>query len=393
MKTPGAILVCAVGAAALASACGGSSGPAGGRERDGESDGREGGADASAQCPLTPGLAPEPPPAQITLDGGVPLAELPYALAVARCSYWSRCFGLATYVDNECIDTLAGGGVWFYQSCGQDPYGTLCVSSGMYYDEPTPALLQAAAAGVVRYDPQREGLCVAALMAEECLGSQLVEGIPACAGVFTCAANSDAGDAGPTDGDADSGTGCGVLPETKLFVTCTSDDDCVGLADPQGPYCAHGVCADSPCGVYDFACTAFAPAGQPCDTNAPSVLDREAPSATGTCAPALACHFAGSDGGLGTCVVTQDVGGSCADVSFCKPGLACTCGSCQIPPSTGPCADGLCKVGVAYCDINTSLCQPVRGLDASCTSAINSCGPGLNCDTTAGTCQRNPNYY
>jgi hypothetical protein len=332
----------------------------------------------------------------------VPLAQLSYALAVARCNYWSRCFGLATYVDNECVDTVANDGVWFYQSCSLNAYGTLRASSGMYYDVPTEALLQVTAAGTVHYDPQQGALCVAALMAEGCVGGQLVEAIPACTGIFTCAANPDAGpsdgapsDGGPSNGaPSDGGAGCAAIPPPKPFVTCTTDDDCAGLSSDgyQGPFCTHGFCADSPCGIFEFSCNAFAQAGHPCDTNASSILDSQAPSTTGTCAPSLACDFTGSDGGRGTCVVTQDVGGACADQSFCKPGLACVCGACQIPPSTGPCAGGLCKVGVAYCDLNTNLCQPVRGVDATCSDG-NSCGPGLNCDRSVGTCQPNPNYY
>jgi hypothetical protein len=333
--------------------------------------------DGAAQCPASGGLAAEPQPRQVALDGGVPIDQLAYALAVARCSYWSRCLGLATYVANECVDSLAASESWSYQI-------GVNITKSVRYALPSADLLQAVATGVIRYDAQLEGQCLAALMAEGCASTELLEGIPACVGVFTCAAGTDGGGSGLPDGGAsDGGSACSqfISADNKPLHTCSTDEDCAGVTEfPQGPDCVAGICSASRCGIDGSECTSFATAGQPCNANANSILNDDSPAAPGgTCALGLACQGATADGGLGTCVVPQDVGGTCTLDSNCKPGLVCACGACEIPPNTGPCVNDLCQVGVAYCDRGTNTCRPVRPLGMSCADATNSCGPGLVC--------------
>lgn len=386
MKILVTMSICVAGAMGLVS-CGGDS-PGGGRDGGAGHDGGGDGGDA-AQCTASAGLGAEPQSRQVAADGGVPIDQLAYAMAVARCSYWRRCFGLATYVANECIDSLAGSENWSYQTCGNNVVGFACSWGGVHYTIPNAALLQAVAAGVIRYDAQLEGQCVAALMAQGCVSNALLEDIPVCAGVFTCAVGSDDGGSGPTDGGAsDAGSACSqfISAYNKPLHTCSTDEDCAGVSGYlEGPDCVAGICAATRCGIYLSGCTSFAAAGQPCNANAISVLnDVAAATPGGTCAPGLACQGATTDGGLGTCVVPQDVGGTCTLDTNCKPGLVCACGACEIPPSTGPCVNGLCQVGVAYCDLGTNICRAVRPSGASCAAAINSCGPGLVCN--GGTC-------
>lgn len=318
------------------------------------------------QCPGASGLPLEPAPRQAELDrGGVQLESLTQALAVARCNYLSRCFALADYVANECVDDLTGPGTWSYQICGLVSGNLECTARMVTYDYPSTALRYAVYEGAVQYDPQRAAQCVAALLAEGCNGAQLVEQIPECVGVFTCPAATGSGSAeAPDGGTADGGSACPTnLFVTGAFTTCATDADCANVAGyPQGPYCVGGICTASRCGLTGYdGCISFAGVGQPCQGNAPSPIvdDNLTTTPTETCAPGLACQFWPADGGIGTCAVPQDVGGKCTQATECKPGLVCGCGDvCQIPPSTGPCVAGLCEIGVAYCDFATNTCRP-----------------------------------
>lgn len=348
--------------------------------------GASGAAGDAAACPT--GGAGEPAPQSVAVDGGVPLEELPHALAVARCDYWRRCFGLATYVANECVDVLSNiDASWNYQTCSGTNQGTNCATSTYYYTFPSAALLAAVNTGAARYDSASAGRCIAALLAEGCPDKQLVEQLPACTSVFTCPSGQDAGvpaAAAGADGGTDGGAACSsLLIDTDPFTTCTSDADCAGLTNyPEGPHCVGGICTASACGIFEDSCVSFAKAGNPCDGDALSILLSDgATSPTGACAPGLACLWTGADGGLGTCIVPQDVGGACVHQIDCKPGLACACGVCEIPPSSGACADGLCEVGVAYCEFSSGLCRPVHHAGDDCSQALNSCAPGLECDT------------
>lgn len=377
-------LLCIVGAAVALVSCSGDS--SSGRRGDAGTDDANG----SFRCGVDAGG--EPPLSQVALDGGVGIEQYVRAMSIARCSYLSRCFGLAAYVANECVDSFAGAlGTWTYWDC---PSKTTC--GGTIVSDSSTALVQAVRAGTLQYDSQRARQCIAALMAEGCADGELTEAISECVGVFTCAAGADAGAAGADAGAADAGAACaGLLPDWTPLQTCASAADCAVAVDPGralllGPYCVAGFCSNSPCELTDGAngtagyCTAFAQLGQPCSNNASSVLGSALDKPTETCAPGLACAGA-ADGGAGTCVTPQDVGSACTSTAACKRGLVCACGVCQIPPSIGPCADGLCKVGVAYCDFDSNACKPLLRQGDRCQQ-LDSCTPGLTCPA-ASTCQ------
>jgi hypothetical protein len=394
MKSLLTMSICVVGAAAVISSCGGGSGAADGSPRVGHDGGDDG---TAALCPPSGGLVAEPQARQLVVGESVSFEQLPYALAVARCSYWSRCFGLATYVANQCVDTAISAGIWSYLICEGDSSESTCTGSTIFFNSGSRAqLLPAASAGLVHYDPQRASQCIAALLTEGCVDKQLVEAIPACAGMFSCpsdagaatsgltdgASYGDASDAGSSDaGSSDAGASCSTLLGAFMpFAICSTDDECAGTVYPEGPHCVDGFCSPSLCG-FSRECTIFAEAGQPCDANASSILTTNVESPTGTCAPGLACRRATADAGPGTCITPQDVGAPCALKGDCKSGLACACGVCEIPPRTGPCADGLCQIGVAYCDFGTGTCKPVLQSGDRCVG-LNSCAPGLICDAT-----------
>ncbi len=375
----GVQVLCAAGAVVVLSSCGGRSPGVGG-------------ASASFRCGTDGGDAAL---SQVALDGGVPIEQYARAMAIVRCNYFSRCFGLAPYAANECVDALVAFGGWSYATCARTGTGSTPTCTGVRLAYPYAQLLQAVDAGTVQYDSQRSAECVAALQVQGCADSQLIETIPACSSVFTCPADGGSG-AGP-DGGAGPGVSCATLvfeySGALRFAgqsppsTCSSAADCADAGSPEGPasYCASGFCSISPCGVFDAVCTARAQVGQPCVANAYSIVHSgDLQTATENCAPGLACSGAG-DGGAGSCVTPQDVGGSCARAADCKPGLACGCGICQVPPSAGPCADGLCKLGVAYCDLAANVCKPVheQGEDCSPNEQLNACAPGLVCNPTS----------
>jgi hypothetical protein len=393
----------AAGAAALSGLSCGSAGS--GSPRDAGAAGRDGGsagpdAGDAAPCPPVGSLPAEPTPRHVGLDGGVPIGQLASAVAVARCNYLSRCFALSTYVANECVDSLIRNGSWAYQACSpSDVLGGLCLWTGLDFngepnDDSSADLLQAVNAGVVQYDPQKEVQCIAALLTEACGGETLLQQIPACTGVFTCPPVADGGAAAADGGAPDGGSACTqLIPiSSRPIRTCSTDQDCADVTQaPQGPFCVAGVCAASICGIAydaDAECTAYAGPGEPCNWNALSALNPLLPTTPGgTCATGLACHGQTPDGGLGACVVPVDVGGPCTDDTNCKPGLTCACGTCEIPPTTGPCVNETCQIGVAYCDLGSNVCHPVRPSGASCADAANSCGAGLLCGASApGVC-------
>jgi len=344
--------------------------------------------------------------AQVVLDGGVPLAQVPFAVAVARCNYFSRCSPMAAYEVDECITAFSQSDTWNDVGCA-NPAGYDCAAGTISGTQPNPAypntaLLQAVEAGLLEYDPNEEAACLRALQAQACHGFDLWYNIPHCTGSFFCL--SDAGAAGPGSVDAtvvDGGSSCAdfVLSGSPLSA-CTTDSDCAGDAGaPSDPYCVDDYCFSRPCGELlggpDGGCPSFVNSGQRCDSEAPTLGRSDEPTpwgavATETCAPGLACRGLSADGGLGTCAKPEDIGGSCSEnaaVSGCALGLICQCGACRMPPTRGPCASGACEVGVAFCDIESDMCLPVQPLGGDCSAGFQACAPNLNCDSTTNTCQ------
>jgi hypothetical protein len=392
----------ATGAAGLVSSCGGgqqvgSRPDAGDADDDVASDAQssDGGLDSGTACQSAVDASEPEVPANVTFDGGVPLDQVAHAIAVVRCNYWSRCFPIAPYVVAQCIEALGQTGAWNLNSCTMAGQGNdLCVGVAVSFSFPSVALLQAAATGLVRYDPNQESACLQALSVQGCHSYFPWENIAACAGVFTCAAG--AGDAGPdAGGAADGGEGCsglflGAAPgETML--PCSTAGDCTV---PGDPYCVDGYCAPEPCG--NESASSGCPSvdvGQPCNADPPFLgTIISAPSATvpKICLPGLSCTGVTNDGGLGVCAAPQDIGGSCTQTSpitGCRLGLICQCGTCQLPPSGGPCGSG-CEVGVSYCDRKSDTCMPVKQIGDDCVpGGTPLCAPDLLCDSDSDTCQ------
>jgi len=384
-----------VGAGCALSSCGGKNAGFG---PDAGDAGRKPALDGGVESAMEGGSACQPPsdmaepevPALVTFDGGVPLGQVPFALAVARCNYWNRCSPFAPYVLKECIEALSQTGAWTH------PGGAFI------YSFPSAGLFQAVDAGVIRYDPEQESACLQALQAQQCHGVDLWEDIPACASAFTCAPDVGGGDAGGSDGGAaaDGGTPCSELPKSwwpmpaKTRKPCVADSDCASPALSGTPYCADGYCASEPCGDIFNGCS-FVGVGEPCDSDPPLFGQSMRATPWGTwptsiCSPGLTCAGLASNGSLGVCETAQDIGGPCvqdAVITGCSIGLTCQCGTCQVPPSRGPCASGLCQVGVAYCDRKSNLCLPVKQLGYDCADGVEQCAANLVCDGDTNTCQ------
>jgi hypothetical protein len=365
----------------------------------GNSTAHDGGADTmtlSDGCAPSDAGEPATVPAHVSYDGGVPIDRLAGALALVRCNYLAKCFSLASYVVRECVDQMTEGNQWvFSRSCTVTPGQTVCTSSLLGPPFPTAVQFDAIAAGQVTYDPQRESACLEALQAEGCVTKELFENLPACVGVFSCAAG--AGDAGAPDGGAaaDGGAGCSALPSTFTpVVPCATDNDCSDAGAPSvggGPFCVGGYCFADSCGDFQsVACASLVGVGQACDANPPSLNGFNEETHTRFCSPGLVCQGLSGDGGVGVCATAQDIGGPCvegAQITGCLSGLACECGVCRLPPTTGPCASGLCEVGVAYCDLTSNICRPVVQLGGACFDQEVPCAPNLQCDFATKTCQ------
>ncbi|HEY4015755.1 MAG TPA: hypothetical protein VGM06_20585 [Polyangiaceae bacterium] len=142
-------------------------------------------------------------------------------------------------------------------------------------------------------------------------------------------------------------------------------------------------------------CATFVGGRQPCDSDPPgfggSLLVYKP---TRACAFGLTCKGLmtnpGADAGtLGVCESPVDIGGPCvqgAAVTGCMTGLVCPCGTCELPPSQGPCVSDSCEAGVAYCDIPSGTCQPVKQVGSACTG-VGECDTDLMCDSATSSCQ------
>jgi hypothetical protein len=353
--------------------------------------------------------AAEPPLlAQLDLDGGVPLDQLPFALAVARCDYFNHCSPMAAYELNECVNALSQGTElwisWSYVECSVTPPGYAC-GGGYTFSYPNPALAPGVDAGFPAYDPNQEAACLRALQAQSCHGTDLWYDIPDCPASLpwapSGAALSGGDDGGSADADVDSAADGGAIGADSVLKPCKAASDCAGLEAglASGPYCVDGYCYSSLCGDFlpapDGGCLSFVESGEPCDSDPPRLGNGVSATPwhawpTKLCASGLTCQGLSTDGGLGTCATPGDVGAPCSEsatISGCALGLICQCGACRIPPSHGACASGACEIGVAYCDIKSNTCMPVELIGGDCTDAFVQCAPNLTCDPTTNTCQ------
>ncbi len=364
----------------------------------GITDGREpseGGLETGVTC-QPPADANEPgDPLFVSFDGGVPLDQVAFSLAVARCNYWSRCSPLAPYVTSQCVDALSHTGSWQFTTCTQPGAGNRqCFTNTIAFPFPSAAVFQAVRTGLVIYDPEQESACLQLLQAEDCHGTFLWEFAPPCMAAFSCAPDAVFTDAGSRDaGPVDGGMACPPLSPTTRLLPCSTAGDCTNAPFPGGPYCVDEYCTAGPCGDQDAVGCPYVGIGQSCDSDAPFLGISSFATPWGSwpakvCSPGLTCSGLTNNGGLGVCSTAQDVGGPCtpgAATTGCDIGLICQCGICQIPPSRGPCVDGSCQAGVAFCDLKSNMCVPVRQIGGDCTDA-QQCAPKLGCDST-GTCE------
>lgn len=355
--------------------------------------------DSSCQ-PFSDAGEPEVP-ARFDFDGGVPLDQLTFAVAVTECNYWGRCFSLAPYVVGDCIDALNKGGAWHLDTCEGSASRSLCLVQTIVPFFPDPALIHAVGAGPVRYDPDQGSACLRALQLQNCHGPSLWLDIPACAGLFSYLSDAGVDDAGPVDAagdDADVNCSSLLAAAAAPLVPCSTGGDCADAPAPGGPYCVDGYCTAQSCGDY-FGCPSFVEIGQPCDSDPPIFGATLATPWGGEpariCSPGLTCSgLTGGDGSLGICALPSDIDGSCveaASITGCGRGLTCHCGACQLPPSQGPCASGACEVGIAYCDLKANTCRPVKQIGEDCAAAVQACASDLICGS-ANTCELASTY-
>jgi hypothetical protein len=376
----GALVTVTVGALV---GCGGGGDPApdGGSGADAPGEGRS---DATACMPQSDAGDPAVPALEV--DGGVALGDLARGLALARCAYVGKCWSLAGYVVNECVQALTEGDGWSFGTCDETNVDILCeVASWSGFSLVGTDLLRAVAAGEIQYDSARAASCLQELAQQACRSPWPVLGAASdCGGVFTCAA-----DAGVPDAGGDAGASA---PDAGGDAGASSDG---GACAPLAPWAQGPPPPADSCTILD-GCS-FLAAGASCDSDPPLLGSSLGATPAGQipkaiCAPGLVCQGLSASGGLGTCVPPQDVGGPCVEAfrgAGCMVGLICQCGTCQLAPTTGPCASGyLCKIGEAYCDLDTATCEPVKMIGDDCSqSGVTSCAPNAICQ---GTCEAPP---
>ena len=235
-----------------------------------------------------------------------------------------------------------------------------------------PALLNAVATGVVRYYPEQEARCMAALLAQGCASDQLLEAIAECTGIFGCPPSADGGTVPTTDSGA---TCTQFLPEEYQILARLHDRRRLRRADvAPGSGLRGRFLRPTPCGIDIGGCTSLATAGQACASSYLSLVMTADTATSAMCAPGLNCQRPPASAPpcvvapgnacpgvpLGTCVVPVDVGGACTDDANCKPGLACACGICEIPPQHRAVPERkLPQAGAAYCEPSTpTLASP-----------------------------------
>src|SRR5262252_9434058 len=241
-----------------------------GSDNNGRPDGGKGdGAIGSGDCaPSTDAGEPEVPSA-VSVDGGVPIDQLIRAYAVARCTYYGRCFSFAAYIVDQCIDAFTQGKTWTGTECSRHDNGSICFSTTTY-TSPSAALIAAVSAGQIGYDPAQMAVCLQVLSTQACHHLGPWESIPACNQAFSCPSGAG-GDAGADGGAADGGASCAtLLPQLSYTLTpCSSASDCPGPGPVSGPYCVDGYCTPNACGLSSIGCLSMVGDGRPCDSDPP----------------------------------------------------------------------------------------------------------------------------
>lgn len=164
-------------------------------------------------------------------------------------------------------------------------------------------------------------------------------------------------------------------PRGNELASCEQDEECA-----PGLYCR----LTSSGGL----CNKKVARGKPCGED-----EAHAIAADSECADGLLCAgFVQRKGSPapGTCLPPAEVGSSCngaADVNGCATGLNCVSGRCAMPPTSGPCVNGACLRGEAFCDA-AGKCQALKAAGAACADG-SECRSNY-CPQPAGTCDDSP---
>lgn len=249
-----------------------------------------------------------------------------------------------------------------FQACeGMAPY----YADRLYASTQASCAMVAAgeAAGRIGYDRAVADACLSALG-------------PAtgCAALGACSAP-------PFVGQVAVGGSCYDQIECAAGLYCTrplASGSCPGTCLAPGAVGARCLSVDPPCAADAYcdtapvvpACAAKATLGQACGAT--------------PCADHLRCVFAPTTG-LGTCLASVGVGGSCGTNSDCDTGLYCDSAgvpTCRTIPSTPQAQGQSCAYPLAcgsglYCDA-TLVCQPQVAAGAAC-SDFSACLPPARC--------------
>ncbi len=164
------------------------------------------------------------------------------------------------------------------------------------------------------------------------------------------------------------------------------------------PTCQGGLYCQSFDGGAATACVAQVAQGGACGQDVSSAAVAELPAGEGgQCAAGLACTgfafpFMSAVTVPGICQPFSDVGGPCAfatdagfpSVTGCLYGLACVSGTCQLPPTSGPCTSDPnypCNPFGDYCDPTSQTCKPLLPAGAACNG-----NPGGRTECATGYC-------
>jgi len=348
--------------------------------------------------------------------GGIVAGDFPGAFAKAVCQQQARCRTAAAYEERLCEDEIAGlyapdlakaikaGRAQFVPGQAQKCLDGISAAGCDRIPADVAEACTNAVKGLLATDAQCNWAyeCASGLCIPQQLGACPATCLMPVAEGGTCPAKSGAGC------DDRLGLRCIASVCSKLHSQgqpCTFDSDCAvalycsaaGACEPRGndqASCNAGneCAAGQYCQLFDPGglCHKKVAQGKPCGEDQAHAI-----SAAVECEDGLVCMgFTGGKGVpvTGTCSAPSDVGGACttgAGITGCAQGLDCVNGKCALPPSTGPCVDGECLDGTAYCD-SAGQCQSLKPDGAACADGkecqSRSCDSAGKCGPAAGAC-------
>jgi hypothetical protein len=357
-------------------------------------------------CDCGGGTTPDGGSGPDASSGGEPLGELLTQVGQILCNEETQCLGLAAYLASSCstefsadfgvIEADVDAGLIIYHP-GQAPacvaelnqeFSTCGLFNGTSSTACTAVFTGTVAAG---------GSCNTA---EECAAGACVQGDGGCQG--TCVGYAELGQNCST---ADCDPNQNIVCVSSFTDAGTEVSTCIappGQGQPCPAFtcqanltCLMGTCQTP--GGQGAACDGICESGfycsSPANTCVPSVADGGSCNATDQCSGTLSCVGLVTTGGTvtpGQCLPLVDVNGPCTPpssttsftITGCKLGLACVSGTCQIPPTSGPCTadpSALCDSRTAYCD-SSSMCVAKQPNGSNCQTTLG----GVDC--VSGVC-------